>query len=325
MSCSCPSTIPTASPAVLSIFLTSAGRIRSTALTSCPTASVSTFRCSTRFPTSRCGRSAGDNSVAEAGNNASPCWLDAGTNEEPFLRSPLRRATTPALDARPMASAYPGFFGPNGQFGGFIGGQCCASRANNLNPLSGPNGLEVSADGNFMFVGNGSSSLLIFDLVPMISSNYTTAPMLTAVIPTGTSPDYDGPTGITGCMASANGRAFSDPSCGDLRGDELATTGGVVTFPQDGSSRLSCCDHQWRPWFSLRLASLTSPGSSPEPELRRNNTASPTHSRPASLLRIRSVRAIAPAALQRLSRRITPRASSVRSTTTAQLRMTTPY
>jgi hypothetical protein len=26
-------------------------------------------------------------------------------------------------------------------------------------------------------------------------------------------------------MASANGRAFSDPTCGDLRGDELATTG----------------------------------------------------------------------------------------------------
>jgi len=62
-------------------------------------------------------------------------------------------------------------------------------------------------------------------------------PVLTATIVTGTSPDYDGPTGITGCQSSANGRAFSDPSCGDLRGDELATTGGVVTFPQDGSSR----------------------------------------------------------------------------------------
>jgi len=38
-------------------------------------------------------------------------------------------------------------------------------------------------------------------------------------------------------MQSANGRAFSDPTCGDLRGDEIATTGGIVTFPQDGSSR----------------------------------------------------------------------------------------
>jgi hypothetical protein len=105
--------------------------------------------------------------------------------------------------------------------------------------------LEASADGNFVFVGNGSSSLFVFDLascapapcVPSLKSGYTTPPMLTAVIPTGTSPDYDGPNGISPCMASANGRAFSDPTCGDLRGDELATTGSVVTFPQDGSSR----------------------------------------------------------------------------------------
>src|SRR5580692_3098262 len=72
----------------------------------------------------------------------------------------------------------PGFFGPNGHFGGFLGGQCCASRSNNLNPLSGPNGLEVSADGNFLFVGNGSSELLVFDLAPMITSNYSSAPTL---------------------------------------------------------------------------------------------------------------------------------------------------
>ena len=43
----------------------------------------------------------------------------------------------------------PGFFGPNGHFGGFVGGQCCASRSNNLNPLSGPNGLEVSGGRKF--------------------------------------------------------------------------------------------------------------------------------------------------------------------------------
>jgi hypothetical protein len=60
------------------------------------------------------------------------------------------------------------------------------------------------------------------------------------VIPTGLSPDYDGQignsgpypgaaagttgntTGIAGCVQSANGRAFSDPSCGDLRGDEIS-------------------------------------------------------------------------------------------------------
>jgi hypothetical protein len=175
----------------------------------------------------------GQNSVAEAGNNTSVCWLDPVSGETiPPITTAQGNFTR--FGCKTDGFRLPGFFGPNGNFGGFVGGQCCASRANNLNPLSGPNGLEISGDGNFMFVGNGSSELLVFDLAPMITANYSTAPTLTAVIPTGTSPDYDGPTGITGCMASANGRAFSDPSCGDLRGDELATTGGVVTFPQDG-------------------------------------------------------------------------------------------
>jgi hypothetical protein len=178
----------------------------------------------------------GDNSVAEAGINASSCWVDATTGETiPPLTSAQGNYTR--FGCKTNGFRLPGFFGPNGHFGGFMGGQCCASRANNLNPLSGPNGLEVSADGNFMFVGIGSSAMMVFDLVPMISSGYTKPPVLTATVATGTTPDYDGPTGVTACMASANGRAFSDPSCGDLRGDELASTGSVVTFPQDGSSR----------------------------------------------------------------------------------------
>jgi hypothetical protein len=182
----------------------------------------------------------GDNSVAEAGNNASLCWVDttnAATLGETIPPITTAQGNYTRFGCKTNGFRLPGFFGPNGHFGGFLGGQCCASRANNLNPLSGPNGLEVSADGNFMFVGNGSSALFVFDLAPTIASNYKTAPTLTAVIPTGSSPDYDGPTGVSGCMASADGRAFSDPTCGDLRADELATTGGVVTFPQDGSSR----------------------------------------------------------------------------------------
>jgi hypothetical protein len=176
----------------------------------------------------------GQNSVAEAGNNTSVCWQDPVSLETiPPLTTAQGNFTR--FGCKTDGFRLPGFFGPNGNFGGFVGGQCCASRANNLNPLSGPNGLEVSGDGNFMFVGNGSSEILVFDLVPMISSNYAKAPTLTAVVPTGTSPDYDGPLGVAPCMASANGRAFSDPTCGDLRGDELATTGGVVTFPQDGN------------------------------------------------------------------------------------------
>jgi hypothetical protein len=175
----------------------------------------------------------GDNSVAEAGNNASLCWVDSTSGETiPPITSAQGNYTR--FGCKTNGFRLPGFFGPNGHFGGFVGGQCCASRANNLNPLSGPNGLEVSADGNFLFVGNGSAALFVFDMAAASASNYTMAPTLTAVIPTGSSPDYDGPTGITGCMASADGRAFSDPSCGDLRGDEIATTGTLVTFPQDG-------------------------------------------------------------------------------------------
>jgi hypothetical protein len=178
----------------------------------------------------------GDNSVSEAGLNASSCWVDPVSGETiPPLTSAQGNYTRFACKTNGFR--LPGFFGPNGHFGGFMGGQCCASRSNNLNPLSGPNGLEVSADGNFMFVGTGASAMMVFDLAPMIASNYTAPPLLTATVVTGTPPDFDGPTGVTACMASANGRAFSDPSCGDLRGDELATTGGLVTFPQDGSSR----------------------------------------------------------------------------------------
>ncbi|MGA2187340.1 MAG: hypothetical protein ABSH33_02350 [Steroidobacteraceae bacterium] len=182
----------------------------------------------------------GDNSIAEAGDNASSCWVDTSTSATagetiPPLTSAQGNYTR--FGCKTNGFRLPGFFGPNGHFGGFVGGQCCASRSNNLNPLSGPNGMEVSGDGNFLFVGNGSSVMNVFDLAPSIATGYTTPPVLTATIATGTPPDYDGPTGVTGCMASANGRAFSDPSCGDLRGDEIATTGSVVTFPQDGSSR----------------------------------------------------------------------------------------
>lgn len=171
----------------------------------------------------------GDNSVAEAGNNASVCDPNippTTTAQGNFTRFGCKNAPF----------RLPGFFGPNGHFGGWMGGQCCASRANNLNPLTGPNGLEVSADGRFMFVGSGSSSMAVFDLQPTLTSNGATAPTVIANILTGTSPDYDGiPNGITNCEQSANGRAFGDPTCGDLRGDELGTTGGFVTAP-DGSS-----------------------------------------------------------------------------------------
>jgi hypothetical protein len=170
----------------------------------------------------------GDNSVAEAGNNVSVCDPSIPpitTAQGNFTRFGCKNAPF----------RLPGFFGPNGHFGGFMGGQCCASRSNNLNPLSGPNGLEVSADGNFMFVGTGSANVVVFDLHTTLANN-SLAPPVIATIVTGTAPDYDGiPDGITGCMQSANGRAFSDPTCGDLRSDELSTTGGAVATAPDGS------------------------------------------------------------------------------------------
>lgn len=178
---------------------------------------------------------AGQNGISGAGNNASPCV--SLTTPIPPIVSVLGNWTR--FGCRTGAFQIPGF-GPNGNYGGFVGGQCCAARANQVNPLSGPNGLAVTPDGNTMFVGNGSSSLAVFDLTTQnLANNPPTQPNVIAAIPTGLSPDYDGQignsvpypgapagtlgntTGVAGCVQSANGRAFSDPTCGDLRGDEL--------------------------------------------------------------------------------------------------------
>jgi len=114
-------------------------------------------------------------------------------------------------------------FGANGKFGGFPGAQCCASRANGVNPMSGPDGLEVSKDGNTLFVANGSASVLVFDLTTMdLSQNPPAAPTVVADIPTGVSADYDGPLGIAPCVASWNGEAGSSADCGDDRADEMS-------------------------------------------------------------------------------------------------------
>jgi len=186
---------------------------------------------------------AGMNGISGAGNNASPCvappLAPAGTGlVSPPIVSVLGNWTR--FGCRTGNFHIPGF-GANGKFGGFTGAQCCAARANGVNPLSGPDGVVVTPDGKTLFVGNGSSSVVAFDLTTQnLSTNPPTPPNVLAVIPTGLSPDYDGQignsgpypgapagtigntTGIAGCVQSANGRAFSDPSCGDLRGDEIS-------------------------------------------------------------------------------------------------------
>jgi len=142
----------------------------------------------------------------------------------------------------------PGAFGPSGNFGGFPGAQCCASRANGENPLSAADGEALTADGKTLFVGNGSASVVVFDLT---TNTPAAPPKVIANITTGFSPDYDGcysspclddadnypggpppagvvrtgtlnPTGVGPCVASSQGRALSDPTCADLRADEMA-------------------------------------------------------------------------------------------------------
>ena len=193
----------------------------------------------------------GANGVAGAGDNPSVCAVDPVTGAPliPPIVSALGNFTrfgcrTVPAGANPAiswaTSGIPGF-GPNGLFGGFPGAQCCASRANGVNPLSAPDGEVLSPDNTVLFVGNGSSSVVAFDLTcggaPCTQTN---VPRVLAAFTTGASPDYDGcitgqtclpgstpnTTGVAPCIASAAGRALSDPTCGDMRLDEMAI--GVI-------------------------------------------------------------------------------------------------
>lgn len=185
----------------------------------------------------------GDNGVAGAGDIPAPCIKDAAGNDiiPPIVTALGNFTRFGCRTAVPGGIPFhiPGF-GASTHLGGFPGAQCCAARANGVNPLSAPDGEALTADGNTLFVANGSSSVVVFDLTTMnLTASPPTAPTVIADIPTGQSPDYDGctatpcgpggngagllnPSGIAPCIASANGRAFSDPTCGDLRADEMS-------------------------------------------------------------------------------------------------------
>jgi hypothetical protein len=172
----------------------------------------------------------GANGVAGGGANASSCATDnplAPTLFIPPIVTGFGNWTR--FGCRTLNFHIPGF-GAGDQFGGFPGAQCCAARANGVNPLSAPDGEVLSPDNNVLFVGNGSASVAAFDLrtttFSTSASSLPPGPTVIAEFSTGISPDYDGPNGVAPCVASANGRAFSDGSCGDLRADEMSI--GVV-------------------------------------------------------------------------------------------------
>ena len=171
----------------------------------------------------------GANGVAGGGVTASSCATDNPTTPTLFI-PPLVTGTGnwTRFGCRTLGFHIPGF-GANDLFGGFPGAQCCAARANGVNPLSAPDGEALSPDNKTLFVGNGSASVVAFDLTSTTFTPGNSLPPGATVIaefPTGISPDYDGPNGIAPCVASANGRAFSDLTCGDLRADEMSI--GVV-------------------------------------------------------------------------------------------------
>jgi len=162
----------------------------------------------------------GVNSVTDAGDAASPCVMDKNGNDiipplvsvnGNFTRFGCRTSVPKTTEPFHLSSG----FGANHLFGGFPGAQCCASRGNGVNPMSGPDGEVLTPDGNTLFTGNGSSSVVVFDLT-------TTPPTVIADIPTGVPADYDGPLGIAPCIASWNGEAGSSAYCGDDRADELS-------------------------------------------------------------------------------------------------------
>jgi len=178
----------------------------------------------------------GVNSVTDAGNGASLCAQIVQPGSNPpvnvdvippivsvfgnFTRFGCRTDLTWEGGSRFHLSSG---FGPNSKFGGWPGAQCCASRGNGINPMSGPDGLEVSADGNILFSGNGSASVVVFDLSTMtLGGASPTAPTVLATIPTGVSGDYDGVDQLSACLTSWNGEAGSSAECGDDRADEMS-------------------------------------------------------------------------------------------------------
>jgi hypothetical protein len=203
----------------------------------------------------------GANEVTDNGDNASTCFQIPQPNYTGPPPTPMLDVIPPTADVfgnftrfgcrtdmstAPLQGtglpAGPTFhlltgFGANHLFGGFDGAQCCAARANGVNPMSGPDGNTTTLDGKFLLAGNGSSTEEIFDLTTMsLATNPPTPPTMIANIPTGVAGDWDGPQGISGCVASWQGEAGSAFDCGDDRADEQAL--GTVTDPSGNTHQV---------------------------------------------------------------------------------------
>ena len=213
----------------------------------------------------------GDNSVA-AGFTPSPCFTTI-----PATITGLGHLTRYGCRTAPTFTGIGGF-GASGDFGGFPGAQCCASRANGVNPMSGPDGQVLTPDGTILFAGNGSSAVVVFDLNPVLMG--TGPATVIANIPTGSSADYDSGltnnAGIAPCIASWNGAAGSDPTCGDDRADEMSigTVGGrtfvLVDNADPGVPFITIID-------VTQVIATRSPANClpPNPALAYNNTTTP--------------------------------------------------
>src|SRR5580700_5863295 len=66
----------------------------------------------------------GDNSVSEAGLNASSCWVDPEITGATIPPITSAQGNYTRFGCKTDGFRLPGFFGPNGHFGGFMGGQC---------------------------------------------------------------------------------------------------------------------------------------------------------------------------------------------------------
>src|SRR5260370_42613350 len=98
--------------------------------------------------------------VGEGGIRGSPCLGPAPPPPQNVsIIPPLLGAAGffTRFGCRTGTFSIPGF-GASQLFGGFPGAQCCAARANGVDPPSAPDGHAITTGGDPLFVANGRST-----------------------------------------------------------------------------------------------------------------------------------------------------------------------